>query len=204
MTTRDPEATQARILAAALHEFSAKGIAGARVDAIAARAKVNKRMLYYYFGSKEGLFREILRRRMHERSAALRSTGIGGANRMAERAARIVNDAEYTRLLMWEALETKPTNPVNAEIRREFFRTWVEAVEAEQVAGNLPAELDAAQYVLSEIFLVLGPMVLPQLTFLVTGQAVTDPEFTEQRSKFLEAYERRITATDRTCVAELE
>src|SRR4051794_3434610 len=41
MATRDPEATKQRILAAALHEFSAKGIAGARVDAIAQRAKVN-------------------------------------------------------------------------------------------------------------------------------------------------------------------
>ena len=75
MANRDPEATKARILAAALREFSAKGISGARVDAIAARAKVNKRMLYYYFESKEGLFREILRRRLHERSANLRTTG---------------------------------------------------------------------------------------------------------------------------------
>ena len=72
MAGRDPEATKARILAAALREFSAKGISGARVDTIAARAKVNKRMLYYYFESKEGLFREILRRRLHERSQALR------------------------------------------------------------------------------------------------------------------------------------
>ena len=68
MASRDPEATKARILAAARREFSAKGISGARVDAIAARAKVNKRMLYYYFESKEGLFREILRRRLHERT----------------------------------------------------------------------------------------------------------------------------------------
>ena len=68
MSTRDPEATKERILAAALHEFSAKGISGARVDAIASRAKVNKRMLYYYFGSKDELFREILRRRLAERT----------------------------------------------------------------------------------------------------------------------------------------
>jgi len=53
---RDPEGTRKRILAAALQEFSAKGIDGARVDAIAERAGTNKRMLYYYFGSKEELF----------------------------------------------------------------------------------------------------------------------------------------------------
>ncbi len=54
--TRDPDGTARAILAAATEEFAEKGIAGARVDAIAARAGINKRMLYHYFGSKEGLY----------------------------------------------------------------------------------------------------------------------------------------------------
>jgi AcrR family transcriptional regulator len=58
--TRDPEATRARILAAAKAEFARKGLGGARVDDIAARAKANKRMLYHYFGNKEELFRITL------------------------------------------------------------------------------------------------------------------------------------------------
>ena len=66
--TRDPEGTRRKILAAALQEFSAKGIDGARVDAIAARARVNKQLLYYYFDSKDGLFRAVLRERLAERS----------------------------------------------------------------------------------------------------------------------------------------
>ena len=66
---RDPRRTQERILAAALKEFSAKGFSGARVDAIARRAAINKRMLYHYFGDKEGLFREVLRRKIAERQA---------------------------------------------------------------------------------------------------------------------------------------
>ena len=57
---RDPVATQARILDAATAEFARKGLAGARVDAIAARAKINKRMLYHYFGSKNELFLAVL------------------------------------------------------------------------------------------------------------------------------------------------
>jgi len=192
MATRDPEATQARILAAALREFSAKGIAGARVDAIAASAKVNKRMLYYYFGSKEGLFQEILRRRLHERTAALHQGGSPRVQPMAERAGRVVGDAQYTRLLMWEALETNPSQPVNAEIRREFFRTWVDVVRADQAAGALPADLDAEQLVLSEILLVLGPMLLPQITQLVTGHVPTDPEFVATRCEFLDRLEARL------------
>jgi AcrR family transcriptional regulator len=58
--TRDPEATRARILAASKKEFSRKGLGGARVDAIAAQAKSNKRMMYHYFGNKEQLFRITL------------------------------------------------------------------------------------------------------------------------------------------------
>src|SRR5215204_2458481 len=50
-----------RILAAAALEFSERGYAGARVDRIARRARVNKAMLYYHFGSKQGLYRTILR-----------------------------------------------------------------------------------------------------------------------------------------------
>lgn len=59
-TTRDPERSSAAILEAATREFTEKGFGGARIDAIAARAKVNKRMLYHYFGDKEALYVAVL------------------------------------------------------------------------------------------------------------------------------------------------
>jgi TetR/AcrR family transcriptional regulator len=193
MASRDPEATKERILAAARREFSAKGISGARVDAIAARAKVNKRMLYYYFESKEGLFREILRRRLHERYEALRTRAVADPGRLAEGQARLVGDTEYTRLLMWEVLETDPDHPLNPSLRREFFAGWVEAVEEEQRTGGLPADLDPAQLVLSELCLTLGPYLLPQLAQLVTGMSVKDPEFVARREEHLRALGRRLS-----------
>jgi AcrR family transcriptional regulator len=58
--TRDPVRTSAAVLAAATGEFKDKGFAGARVDVIARRAGVNKRMLYHYFGSKEDLYLAVL------------------------------------------------------------------------------------------------------------------------------------------------
>ncbi len=57
---RDPERTSAAILAAAIDEFSEHGFGGARIDAIAARAGVNKRMLYHYFGDKDALYERVL------------------------------------------------------------------------------------------------------------------------------------------------
>ena len=67
--TRNPQRTRQRILQAAFKEFAAKGFAGARVDNIARRASINKRMLYHYFGDKEALFREVLRRKIEQRQA---------------------------------------------------------------------------------------------------------------------------------------
>lgn len=58
--TRDAEATQKRILAAAKREFAMSGLAGARVDVIAEKAEANKRMIYHYFGGKEALFTRVL------------------------------------------------------------------------------------------------------------------------------------------------
>jgi AcrR family transcriptional regulator len=57
---RDAEQTRRDILAAAAAEFSEKGYAGARVDDIAARTRTTKRMIYYYFGGKEGLYAAVL------------------------------------------------------------------------------------------------------------------------------------------------
>lgn len=71
--TRDPERTRAAILRAATVEITAKGLTGARVDAIAARAGVNKRMLYHYFGDKQGLYLAVL----EHTYAAIRTAEIG-------------------------------------------------------------------------------------------------------------------------------
>jgi AcrR family transcriptional regulator len=59
---RDAERTQQALLTAAEAEFASKGLAGARVDVIAEQADANKRMLYYYFGSKDDLYLSVLER----------------------------------------------------------------------------------------------------------------------------------------------
>ncbi len=58
--TNDPERTMADILVVATREFSEKGLAGARIDDIAEAMRTSKRMIYYYFGSKEGLYVAVL------------------------------------------------------------------------------------------------------------------------------------------------
>ena len=58
--TNDPARTMAEILQVATREFAAKGLAGARIDEIAAATRTSKRMIYYYFDNKEGLYLAVL------------------------------------------------------------------------------------------------------------------------------------------------
>lgn len=72
--TNDPARTMAEILAVATQEFANKGLSGARIDEIAAATRTSKRMIYYYFGSKEGLYVRVLEeayRRMREIESGL-------------------------------------------------------------------------------------------------------------------------------------
>jgi AcrR family transcriptional regulator len=188
MAPRDPEATKAKLLEAARHEFSAKGIAGARVDAIAARAGVNKQLVYYHFGSKDGLYRELL----HQRLARPRDLPEGAnpttGERLAAAAADLAAERDYVRLLMWEALEAGPDGEVGEEdARREVYDALLDSVRAAQATGEVDPDLDPAQVLLSRIGQVLFPVAFPQLTRLITGMAVTDAAFTRARTEFLRA-----------------
>src|SRR5690606_23662616 len=57
---QDPEGTRQDILNTALREFAQNGLSGARIDEIAARTQSSKRMIYYYFGDKDGLYLKVL------------------------------------------------------------------------------------------------------------------------------------------------
>ncbi|MGH7914553.1 MAG: TetR family transcriptional regulator [Candidatus Binataceae bacterium] len=56
----DPEGTRRDILEIARQEFSHNGLSGARIDVIAERTRMSKHMIYYYYGSKEGLYQAVL------------------------------------------------------------------------------------------------------------------------------------------------
>jgi AcrR family transcriptional regulator len=58
--TQDPEGTRANIIEVATREFAENGLAGARIDEIAAKTNSSKRMIYYYFGDKDGLYLRVL------------------------------------------------------------------------------------------------------------------------------------------------
>lgn len=105
---RDAQATRERILEAAMAEFAAHGLAGARVDRIALAAEANKNSLYRYFESKEGLFATVLQRTLERFYTEVPFT----PDDLPGFAARLFDFAmanpDVMRLLAWYGLERHP------------------------------------------------------------------------------------------------
>jgi AcrR family transcriptional regulator len=95
---RDAEATREQVLLAALAEFAEKGLHGARVDDIAARTATSKHMIYYYFGSKDGLYAAVLERAYRDFR-------------------KVESNVDYAALCPTEALSTLIGNTFDAHIR---------------------------------------------------------------------------------------
>lgn len=197
MAKRDPDNSKSRLLEAARAEFSAKGIAGARVDAIARRAGVNKQLVYYHFGSKDELFRELLRQRLASPKKIPDDEKPTTGARMAAAAHRHLEDPDYVRLLMWEALENR-NDTVAEEERVLQYQALVEGIRQAQQAGEIPSDLDPSQIVLSRIAQVMFPVAFPQIARMVTGHGIEDPEFGVARAEYLRSiFDRPVAHRDR-------
>src|SRR6201988_3904843 len=93
---RDPAATRKKLLTAARREFAQSGLAGARVDEIAARAGVNKQLLYHYFGDKDALYLAVLEWVYEEIRTQERKLNLEGLP--PERAIRKLIEASFDHL----------------------------------------------------------------------------------------------------------
>src|SRR5216117_2922247 len=156
---RDPRRTQERILAAALKEFSAMGFSGARVDAIARRAAINKRMLYHYFVDKEGLFREVLRQKMAQRAAS----PMDPIELLPYWFNLACKDPEWIRLLEWEALQVFDRKLIDEKKRREALARAVAKIRRRQKLGLLSKARDPRHLLLSHMALTMFPAAFPQI-----------------------------------------
>ena len=93
---RDPAATRRKLLVAARREFAARGLAGARVAEIAARAGVNKQLVYHYFGDKDALYLAVLEWVYAEIRAQERELNLEGLS--PERAIRKLIESSFDHL----------------------------------------------------------------------------------------------------------
>src|ERR1035441_10355936 len=185
---RNPERTRERILSAALKEFAADGFAGARVDAIARRAAINKRMLYHYFGDKEGLFRAVLRRKITERHAWAESLSGDPAESVAFWFEAACKDADWVRLLEWEALQDSEQKVIDEKQRLAAVAGGLKRIRRRQARGQISGEFDPRHVMLAMRSLNTFPVAFPQLTKLIMGRPVSDPRFQKEHAAFLKKF----------------
>ncbi|HWN58098.1 MAG TPA: TetR/AcrR family transcriptional regulator, partial [Methylomirabilota bacterium] len=140
---RDLNRTRERIMAAAQKEFAASGFAGARTDAIACRARVNERMIFYCFGSKEGLYRAVLEQKLSEKAALIESTPDEDyTSNLVNGFATSCEEVDALRMWQWEALDRNNRKLVAEEMRRAHFQSEVARWRRAKANGSLPADAD--------------------------------------------------------------
>ncbi len=152
------ELTKNKILAAAESEFSEKGIWGARIDAIAASAGVNKRMIYEHYGSKENLYKTVLER-VYARLAEYESENYT-ENLPPDEAIKNIVDVSFrflesnptfVRILMWENLNNARylESSSAANIKNPTISYIKEQLKRGKEMGMFSKDVDEEQMVIS-------------------------------------------------------
>ncbi len=211
---RNPRRSRERILAAALAEFAARGFSGARVEAIAGRAGLNKQLISHHFGGKLGLYRAVMSRRRSRGGGEISVAPDPLPGALAAFNELAAEDPEWIRVLLWETLEdsqgvaddsddeTEHEGPdvssADLDARVARYRDRVAWVAAEQAAGRLPADLDPHLLLLSLLGAALYPVLLPHVADLVCGEDTRTAAFADRYQAHLRALAGHLaTAPDR-------
>jgi len=194
---RDLNRTRERIIAAAEKEFAANGFAGARTDAIACRASINERMIFYCFDSKEGLYRAVLAKKLSDKASIIESTPDEDfTTSLVKGFASACEDIDGLRMWQWEALDKSNRKLVAEEERRAYFQAEVARWKRAKAKGILRPDADEKMLMLVSAALRAFPLALPQVTSLVTGMDPLDPEFRQRWTACLACIGRQLFAPD--------
>lgn len=176
MAARDPEATKARIFEAAVAEFSRYGIAGARIDRIAAEAKANKQLIYAYYGNKGELFANVLEKKMLDLaiSVPVDPDDIEGwIDRLLDYHAA---HPELLRLLFWEGMEYGTDELPHEAERQEHYARKVAAVRDGQARGVITDAIPAPDLLFLLVAMANWAVVVPQMKRILVGPGDTDAD----------------------------
>jgi AcrR family transcriptional regulator len=199
---RSPQlsARRLKILEAARKEFGLRGFAGARVEAIARRAGVNKGLIFYYFDSKEGLFRALAEERFSHQPAPEASVPDDALQWPLGLFELGDETLDWARFFMWEGLEVEDAMPplLMEDARKRGWQQRIEWVAEQQRVGKLPAELDSRQLTLFLYMLGVYPYLLPQLAYLITGSLPGQAAFSDEFEAFVTALGARLRLTKRS------
>lgn len=186
---RDPDRTRQALLDAALHEFADKGLAGARVSEIAARAGVNKQLISYYFGGKHGLYRAL-----GERWLAHESQFASPDLPLAELVVRYVEDSvrnrDMHRLFVRESLVDGSPPEVEGQLAVQEHE--IADLKRRKAKGEIAEDLDPAILLLVLQAAVSAGVTFPGNARRLTGLDPASQDFAERFGDQLRRIVRRL------------
>lgn len=189
---RDSERSKQRILDAAETEFAEKGFYGARVDEIALKADINKRMIYAYYTDKENLYKQVLIRvykRMEcveEELVSQNLSGTGLIRRIIEAYFDFLrNNQSFVNILMWENLnQAKYLREVESSyIERNTLDYFRKKLDEGIAQGMFSKKVDAGQTVISLITMCFANFSNQYTLSKMFGVDLTGEALMEQRKQ---------------------
>jgi len=195
---RQPEVSRSTILKAALAEFAQQGLAGARMDAIAAAAGVNKALLYYYFRSKDELYSAVLEEffvRLQARIGRALDSGTSASERILLYArahfASVSESPYYARLFQGEMMNAgRQGSPRLSQIVDRYIRPIalrVIGVLQEGIAAGEFRAVDPAQFAPTMAATIVWYFVAsPVLRKVRTGDPYSPQAIRERRAAVLD------------------
>ncbi|EEB84728.1 TetR/AcrR family transcriptional regulator [Roseobacter sp. GAI101] len=149
---KNPEAVKENILTIATEEFAAQGLSGANINEIAKRTATSKRMIYYYFGDKEGLYQHVLERvysSLRETEQALNVSDlepVAALRRLTEATFDShVNNPHFIRLVMIENIhnaEYVKKSEIIPKLNKAIIEKLADVCERGKASGVLREDAD--------------------------------------------------------------
>jgi AcrR family transcriptional regulator len=188
-----PKDSKTRILGSALDEFAAHGYAGARVSRIAAVSRTNKQLIYYYFGSKEGLYQRVLEGVYDEVLEAERSVPKDLEHDLLYWMDFHHEHPYLLRLLEWDGL-TYARKSTGGRNPTQMWQASLKRIERNRGVPGWPPGFHGAQTLIACLALATWPIAFPQVCRQITGLDSDDPKFIRDRRRFIGEFVRSLSA----------
>ena len=187
------EASRDRILAVAAEDFLSGGDANVRMERVAHRAKVNKSLVYRWFGDRDTLIRAAVERLFEQRRETLRRVPDDLGEALVHWSNQNLRDKAFVRLILLEALEDDGAAPVHEQARRQYYAQQVATLRGAEDAPRLPRSSDPEMMFLALLAMTFLPSALPTVVRLVTGLSPDSPTFKRRWHRTLRTIARQTT-----------
>ena len=178
------------ILEAAADEVAERGRDGLNIERIAARAGVNKALVYRYFGDRNRLIDAAMEHVLAARIELVQTNPPALEDLLAVWIDRMNADKRYLQILLREALDCGISEIALEAQRRDYYRLQIEGVKRLQADGELPVHIEPEMFFLALMSMLAFPAMFPRVVSLAIGADSDSETFTRRWHETLVAMSR--------------